>query len=267
MMNYEEHAKIWMALSPEKRDHIRWRFFGETSPHTWETGPYEKSMDAVPILDKGWIALKDHMGYDLDVVNAARVSFQEESESFDDNDNKLLRYLMKHRHTSPFEMVEFKFVVRCPIFVARQWHRHRTWSYNEVSRRYTSEDQSFYTPPADWIRKQAEKDRQASDEAEFEGLEFLRIQGITDLAEDAYEKLLKEGVAREQARMVLPQNMYTTFYAKTDLSNLLHFIDLRMDPHAQWEIQQYGEAIVELIRPIVPATIDAFMENRNAKED
>ena len=264
MMSYYDLGVYWSELDDEDQEKIRWRFFGYTTPDAWDKGPYGKAIDAIPLLDHGYIGLLDHMGTDIDIVNAARISFQRESEGFDERDRKLLRYLWTHRHTSPFEMVEFKFVVKCPIFVARQWHRHRTWSYNEVSRRYTDENIEFYCPPSEWVRKQAEKDRQASDKAMFEGLEYMRFQAARDYTEDVYETLLKEGVAREQARMVLSQSMYTTFIAKVDLANLLHFVDLRMDPHAQWEIQQYGEAIIEMIQNIVPETVEIFMEGKNA---
>lgn len=264
MMNYKEATEYWLDL--EDKDQIRWRFFGDTCPHDYEVGPYMKALDTIPILDHGYVALLDHMGTDIDIVNAARISFQDESTGFDEKDRKLLRYLWEHRHTSPFEMVEFKFVVKCPIFVARQWHRHRTWSYNEVSRRYTDENMDFYCPDSDWIRRQAKNNRQASDESsEFGFLTQMEFHAVRDIEEDRYHRLLNEqGVCREQARMVLPQSMYTTFIAKVDLANLLHFIDLRMDPHAQWEIQQYGEAIAEMISSIVPETMDIFMEGRNA---
>lgn len=266
MMDYNEATEYWIDLSPERKKEIRWRFFGETCPNDYIVGPYMKALDTIHILDRGYVALLDHMGTDLDIVNAARISFQDESDGFSEKDGKLLRYLWEHRHTSPFEMVEFKFVVKCPIFVARQWHRHRTWSYNEVSRRYTDENLEFYTPSSEWIRRQAENNRQASDESnEFGFLTQLEFQAARDIEEDRYIRLMEEqGVCREQARMVLPQSMYTTFIAKVDLANLLHFIDLRMDPHAQWEIQQYGEGLAELISSIVPKTMEIFMEGKNA---
>lgn len=266
-MEYKEAQKYWESLDVDTIDgDIRWRFFGHLSPSKWERGPYNTAIDAIPVLDNGYVALLDHMGTDIDVINAARVSFAKSSNNFGPREAKLLEYLWTHRHTSPFEMVEFKFVVKCPIFIARQWMRHRTWSYNEVSRRYTNEDMDFYIPDSSWIRAQSESDRQASVDCLFENDENWTasafIQGARDEAEDRYNELLSLGIAREQARMVLPQSMYTTFYAKTDLSNLLHFLELRMDPHAQWEIQQYAEAILEMIANIVPATVEIFMEGQ-----
>ena len=265
MMNYKDTCEYWSSLSEDSINEIRWRFFGEMSPHDWETGPFETALDAIPILDHGYIALLDHMGTDIDIVNAARISFDKASQLFDDDDRKLLNYLYFHNHTSPFEMVEFKFVVKCPLFVARQWMRHRTWSYNEVSRRYTDEDFSFYDPQMNWIRKQAKSNRQASEESgDFSILEQLDFMGATDSGIIRYNSLIDAGVCREQARMVLPQSMYTKFIAKVDLSNLLHFIELRMEPNAQWEIQQYSEAIIEMIRNIVPETMDIFLGEDNA---
>ena len=264
-MNRKETTNYWLSLDDESMKKIRWRFYGETSEHEWNVGPYETAIDAIPILDHGYVALLDHMGTDIDIVNAARISFNRESEGFDDRDRKLLRYLWQHRHTSPFEMVEFKFVVKCPLFVARQWMRHRTWSYNEVSRRYTSEEIEFYTPDFAWIRKQAKNNRQASEETDELGFENVwEFHAASDLGEERYLRLNENGVCREQARMVLPQSMYTTFIAKVDLANLLHFLDLRMDSHAQWEIQQYSEAIIEMIQNIVPETMDIFMEEKGS---
>ena len=266
MMTYKECCQHWSNLNDEERNQIRWRFFGETSRHYWETGPYETAMDAIPILDGGYVALLDHMGTDVDIVNAARISFQRESEGIDNNDRNLLKYLWTHRHTSPCEMVEFKFVVKCPIFVARQWHRHRTSSYNEVSRRYTDDELDFYNPNSHWIRTPAEHDRQASNECnEFGFMTHLEFIAARDVEFERYLRLLEDqGVCREQARMVLPQSMYTTFFAKVDLANLLHFIDIRMDPHAQWEIQQYSEAMAKMIGNIVPETMSIFMDGKYA---
>jgi len=263
MMNRDETSKYWMDLDSESLDAIRWRFYGHQSDYDWENGPYESAIDCIPLLDHGYIALLDHMGTDIDIVNAARKSFGRESTFFDGKDRKLLRYLWKHRHTSPFEMVEFKFAVKAPLPIARQWMRHRTWSYNEVSRRYTDEDISFYVPDADWIRKQSEIDRQASVES---GMDFfssamgshMKMIAAKDICHDRYLELVDDGVCREQARLVLPQSMYVEYVAKVNFSNLLHFLELRLDPHAQWEIQQYAQAIVEMIENIVPETMDIF---------
>lgn len=268
-MKHEDAYKLWnekMDRGDEDLDGIRWRFFGDGCQYDWEEGPFESPnvIDAIPILDHGYIALLDHMGTDIDVINAARISFNRESNSLDERDRKLLKYLWDNRHTSPFEMVEFKFLIKCPLFVVRQWHRHRTWSYNEVSRRYTSEDIQFYIPSAERIRTQNEVNRQGSDESDqFDFMDMLAFQACADIGYDTYQKLLDKGVAREQARMVLPQSMYTTFIGKVDLRNLLHFLSLRFDGHAQWEIRQYAEAILEMIENIVPETVAIFKEGLN----
>ena len=163
----------------------------------------------------------------------------------------LLDYLIANKHTSPLEHVVFTFSVHCPLFVRGQWHRHRTWSYNEISRRYTEVDMEFYTPPK--IRKQAKSDRQASVESDFDDSELRRkISTHNKQSLDLYNDLLNSGVCREQARGVLPQNMMVTFWATVDLSNLIHFLDLRDSEHAQWEIREYAIAIKKLIQPVVP---------------
>ena len=202
---------------------------------------------------QGWIGLVDKMGTEASIVNAARVSFGKMRSQMDERDVKLLRYLLENRHTTPLEHVTFTFLVHCPLFVRSQWHRHRTWSYNEISRRYTEVDLEFYVPPQ--IHAQAANDRQASapapadmDQAALQ--ELIRRANEASLA--AYEQLLQKGVCREQARGVLTQNLMTTFWATVDLANLIKFIDLRSSAHAQWEIRQYSDAIKELIRPHFP---------------
>lgn len=213
------------------------------------------------VLGNGYINLVDSMGDDLRIVNAARKSFNRESEKFNSKDRKLQKYLWVNRHTSPFEMVEFMFEVKAPLFVVRQWQRHRTWSYNEVSRRYTSEDLDFYFPEV-W-RKQDKDNKQASS-GEFGFSMNQRFHHdmeeiIWDCVE-IYKAMIKNGVCREQARMVLPQNMMVEFVAKTDLHNLIHFLRLRFHKHAQWEIQEYARAIVKLIGPVVPETMNLIQK-------
>ena len=201
--------------------------------------------------DQGWIGLIDHLGTEATLVNAARVSFGKMKDSMDDKDILLLDYLIENRHTSPLEHMVFTFSVHCPLFVRGQWHRHRTWSYNEISRRYTEVDMEFYTPPK--IRQQAKIDRQASVEADFDDTKIradIDKHNRDSLA--LYNRLLDDGVCREQARGVLPQNMMVTFWATVDLSNLIHFLDLRDSEHAQWEIREYAIAIKNLIKPVVP---------------
>ena len=214
---------------------------------------------------QGWVGLIDHLGTEATIVNAARVSFGKLKSTMDERDVKLLNYLIENRHTSPLEHVVFTFSVHCPLFVRGQWHRHRTWSYNEISRRYTEIDLEFYTPVK--LRRQAESNRQASfADPDFEDgalRDLISENNRTALA--LYEKLLASGVCREQARGVLPQNMMTTFWATVDLSNLLHFMQLRDSEHAQYEIREYEIALRELIRPIVPNVVKYFEEHMLGK--
>ena len=201
---------------------------------------------------QGWIGLVDRLGTETSIVNAARVSFGKIRTEMDDRDAALVRYLIKNHHTSPLEHVVFTFLVHCPLFIRSQWHRHRTWSYNEISRRYTQEDIRFFVPAE--LREQSENDRQAShasDKLDQEKCrELIRQQNAAAL--ECYEKLLAEGVCREQARGVLPQNMMTTFWGTVDLSNLIKFLELRDSEHAQKEIKEYAVAIKQLVKPIVP---------------
>ncbi len=202
---------------------------------------------------QGWIGLVDQMGSEITVANAARVSFGKTRKEMNERDVVLVKYLLENHHNTPLEHVVFTFLVHCPLFVRSQWHRHRTWSYNEISRRYTEEELEFYVPPE--IRQQSENNRQASIAADEKiGQQYcrdiIRQQNAAALA--VYEDLLSRGVCREQARGVLPQNLMTTFWATVDLSNLLKFIELRASEHAQWEIREYAEAIKALVKPSVP---------------
>ncbi len=201
---------------------------------------------------QGWVGLVDQMGTETSIVNAARVSFGKIRTQMDKRDAALVKYLIANHHTSPLEHVVFTFLVHCPMFIRSQWHRHRTWSYNEISRRYTDVDIEFYVPPM--LREQAASDRQASREAvnldQAACKELIRKHHEEAFA--LYEDLLARGVCREQARGVLPQNMMTTFWATVDLNNLLKFIDLRDSEHAQWEIREYAIAIRKLIQPSFP---------------
>lgn len=213
----------------------------------------------IPLLDKGYIELQDFMGSDLAIVNAARVSFLSESKGLE-QDTKLINYLLRNAHTSPFEMVEFKFRVHCPLFVARQWMRHRTWNYSEVSRRYTEENLEFYIPEN--FRQQANSNKQASSgllaaDSSAQIAELLTAHVNKSL--ELYHNAIKSGVARELARLFLPQNMYTTFIAKVDAHNLMHFLRLRLHEHAQYEIRVYAEAIyAHAFKPLLPITAQAF---------
>lgn len=215
----------------------------------------------VSVLDgQGWVGLIDTLGTESTIVNAARVSFGKIKTDMDERDVKLLHYLLDNRHSSPLEHIVFTFSVHCPLFVRGQWHRHRTWSYNEISRRYTEIDIEFYTPKH--LRMQSENNRQASyDNPDFQDAELRAMidkQNKDSLA--LYEKLLEGGVCREQARGVLPQNMMVTFWATVDLNNLLHFLSLRDSEHAQWEIREYATGIKKLIKPIIPNVAAYFAE-------
>ncbi len=210
---------------------------------------------------QGWVGLIDTLGTETTIVNAARVSFGKIKNEMDEKDVKLLQYLIENKHTSPLEHIVFTFSIHCPLFIRGQWHRHRTCSYNEISRRYTEIDMEFYTPEK--LRRQAATNRQAScDDPDFDDAalrELIRKQNQDSLA--LYENLLEAGVCREQARGVLPQNMMVTFWGTVDLSNLLHFLELRDSDHAQWEIREYAKAIKQLIKPIVP-NVAAYFESQ-----
>ncbi|WP_294436671.1 FAD-dependent thymidylate synthase [uncultured Victivallis sp.] len=215
----------------------------------------------VKVLDgQGWVGLIDHLGTETTIVNAARVSFGKLKQTMDERDIGLLNYLIENRHTSPLEHVVFTFSVHCPLFVRGQWHRHRTWSYNEISRRYTQIDMEFYTPGT--LRRQSEDNRQASYfDPSFGGEELkAEIDAHNRASLKLYEHLLESGVCREQARGVLPQNMMVTFWGTVDLGNLLHFLELRDSDHAQSEIREYAKAIKTLIKPIVPNVAAYFMK-------
>lgn len=228
--------------------------------------------DPIKVLDHGFIRLVDHMGDDRSIVRAARVSYDAAWRAGENegSDTRLIRRLWKDKHTSPFEAVEFQFEVFAPIFVFRQWHRHRTWAFNELSGRYRELPKVFYVPdPAD-IGEQSttnKQGRQAGDASlrERRRVDARRIELACARAFETYRELLASGLPRELARSVLPVATYSHMFAKVDLRNLLHFLDLRLDPHAQMEIRVYAEAIVELIRPIVPVTINAWSNGGQPK--
>ncbi len=214
--------------------------------------------------NQGWVGLIDHLGSEITAVNAARVSFGRMKEEMDEKDSILMEYLIDNKHTSPLEHVVFTFSIHCPLFVRGQWHRHRTWSYNEISRRYTEVDMEFYTPPK--LRKQAASNRQASvDSPEFDDSALrASISDHNNKSFELYEKLLESGVCREQARGVLPQNMMVTFWGTVNLSNLLHFLELRDSEHAQWEIREYAIAIKKLIKPLIPSIAEYYSKKGQA---
>ncbi len=220
----------------------------------------------------GCVSYVQHMGSDLTVVNSARVSFGKHKDELDDKDKKLIRYLIKHRHTSTLEHNQITFRFKVPLFVRSQHHRHRTWSYNEISRRYTDENLEWYLPKK--FRTQHKSNRQASNENELinpQAYPTWSLMRISELLEyktneciQTYETLLDAGVCREQARMILPQNLYTEYYGSCNLNNLLKFIDLRTHEGAQWEIQKVAEACREIAETLWPETISAYNETRNS---
>lgn len=212
-------------------------------------------LNQINCLDKGFVRLVDVMGSDAAIVQAARVSYADGTKTIN-QDRGLIRYLLRHKHTSPLEMVEFKFHLKMPMFIARQHIRHRTANVNEVSARYSVMPDEFYLPST--IRGQSDKNKQCS-EGVIENSHFSAI--LEESCYDSYhvyETAIDQGVSREQARMVLPINLYTEMYWKIDLHNLLHYIRLRNHSHAQAEIQEYAKAMLDLITPIVPLTVEAF---------
>ena len=225
----------------------------------------------------GSVEYVSHNGDDVMFVNAARVSFGAHKEKIDDKDIKLIRYLINHNHTSPFEhcSITFRFVV--PLFIRSQHHRHRTWSYNEISRRYTSVDMQFYEPES--FRTQHKSNRQASNDElinpdmndfvnrplpvpPYRASEAVSNHNTRSLG--LYNQLIDKGICREQARGVLPQNLYTQYYGTVDIHNLLKFIDLRMHEGAQWEIQQVAKACLEIVSNFFPITVQAWKEKNTS---
>jgi thymidylate synthase (FAD) len=218
-----------------------------------------------PVLDDGFVCLVDAMGDDRAVVQAARVSYAQGTRAVSD-DRTLIRYLMRHRHTTPFEMVELKFLVRVPMDCWRQWIRHRTASINETSTRYSiAIDAAAATPPGEW-RRQSATNRQGSEgflDEELGAELSAKEAAFQQQARELYHKRLESGVAREQARKDLPLSTYTEAYWKIDLHNLLHFLELRMDERAQWEIRQYAETIGrQIVCPLLPMVWEAFADYR-----
>ncbi|MGI0130648.1 MAG: FAD-dependent thymidylate synthase [Thermoplasmata archaeon] len=215
-----------------------------------------------PVLSHGFVVLVDYMGDDSAIVQAARVSYGQGTRSVRD-DRGLLRYLLRHRHTTPFEMVEYKFLVRLPIFIARQWVRHRTASINEASARYSVVPDEFENPPPEEVRHQSTRNRQGRGDAlPAEVVDRFRsdLDTISREAYVAYSRALDAGVARETARLLLPVAYYTQWYWKINLHNLLHFLSLRLDPHSQEEIRLYAAEVAKLARVVCPTALEAFEE-------
>ena len=221
----------------------------------------------------GCVELVDHLGSDLTVVNSARVSFGVNKETLDEKDERLINYLISHQHTSTLEHCVTTFRFKVPLYVRSQHHRHRTWSYNEISRRYTDENLEFYEPTK--FRTQHESNRQASnpdgtedplvvfgtDEWGYSGLASNMINKHHKSSVIFYHALLRAGICREQARGVLPQNLYTEYYGTVNLHNALKFCELRLHPGAQWEIQRVARAIVVILQDRWPITVGAWIGN------
>lgn len=254
------------ALRSEKRQTMR-----DVSP-----GVEELLYTPIPVLDHGFVRVVDYMGTDSAVVQAARVSYGKGTKKVNE-DAGLINYLLRHRHTTPFEMCEIKFHIKLPIFIARQWIRHRTANVNEYSGRYSIMDKEFYVPATEQLASQSRLNHQGRGDV-LEGEEAQRVLQL--LKQDSmqayghYEEMLnldadgkvldekKSGLARELARMNLSLNFYTQWYWKIDLHNLLHFLALRVDGHAQYEIRVYAEAMLDVLKAWVPITYAAFMDYR-----
>ncbi|MGR3542551.1 MAG: FAD-dependent thymidylate synthase [Hasllibacter sp.] len=263
-----------MPVTPEQQEEID-ALRAETRPtrRAVSDGMEAWLYRAEPVLDHGFVRAIDYMGDDAAIVQAARVSYGKGTKAVQ-NDAGLIRYLMRHWHSTPFEMCELKLHVKLPVFVARQWIRHRTANVNEYSARYSILDREFYVPAPEHLAAQSSVNNQGRG-ATLEGAEAERV--LAWLREDAgraydhYEAMLsdtspegdaQQGLARELARMNLPANVYTQWYWKVDLHNLLHFLRLRADPHAQWEIRAYADAICAMVKDWVPQTWAAFEDYR-----
>jgi len=222
----------------------------------------------------GKVEYVEHMGSDLSIVNSARVSFGKHKEELDAKDKKLIRYLIKHKHTSTMEHCLVTFRLKVPLFIRSQHHRHRTWSYNEISRRYTEENLQFYEPRT--FRTQSKSNRQASNLDNLDPVMGYFEDGGPNYASAVvrdhhrrsvglYNELMEKGVCREQARGVLPQNLYTEYYATANLSNLIKFIELRTHDGAQWEIQKVAHACLSIAENLWPIAVSSYREIKGLK--
>lgn len=219
----------------------------------------------IAVLNHGHVRIVEHMGSDLSVVRNARVSYDAQWRAGEDEgkDARLINYLVKNSHTSPLEAVNFTFDIKAPVFVLRQWHRHRTWSYNEVSARYTALPEEFYVPEPAQITTQSTSNKQMRTDTPHPQADEMH-QAIAEQCEaafGAYHHLLARGVPRELARGVLPLNTYSHMFATVDLHNLAKFFKLRLHEHAQYEIRVYAQAMLDLVEPLVPVTVAAIKEH------
>ena len=266
-----------MELTSEQKKEIQEQQSQSNTTKRVTSPELEKVLyEAIPVLDHGFIRVIDYMGDDSSIVQSARVSYGKGTKKVSTDDG-LIRYLMRYRHSTPFEMCEIKYHVKLPIFIARQWIRHRTANVNEYSARYSILDKEFYLPTKDQLASQSKSNRQGRGDV-LQGKQAEEVLNI--LKDDAtrtydnYEKLLNErfdgtkideskiGLARELARMNLTLNTYTQWYWKTDLLNLLNFLFLRADDHAQYEIRVYAEKMLDTVKRWVPITYQAFMDYR-----
>jgi len=266
-----------MKLTKEQKEEIKEQQSHETKTKRVTAPELEKVLyEAIPILDHGFIRVIDYMGDDTSIVQAARVSYGKGTKKVS-TDSGLIKYLMRHWHSTPFEMCEIKYHIKLPIFIARQWIRHRTANVNEYSARYSILDKEFYLPSPEHLAAQSKNNRQGRGDI-IEGEQAKKVLDL--LKNDAeqtynnYETMLNEkydgtvidentsGLARELARMNLTLNTYTQWYWKTDLLNLMNFLRLRADHHAQYEIRAYADAMLETVKKWVPITYEAFMDYR-----
>ena len=266
-----------MELTSEQKKEIQEQQSQSNSTKRVTSPELEKVLyEAIPVLDHGFIRVIDYMGDDSSIVQSARVSYGKGTKKVS-TDEGLIKYLMRHRHSTPFEMCEIKYHVKLPIFIARQWIRHRTANVNEYSARYSILDKEFYLPAKEQLAAQSQSNRQGRGDV-LQGKQAEEVLNI--LKDDAtrtydnYEKLLNErfdgtkidenkvGLARELARMNLTLNTYTQWYWKTDLLNLLNFLFLRADNHAQYEIRVYADKMLDTVKKWVPITYQAFMDYR-----
>ena len=266
-----------MKLTKEQQQEIKSQQSQENKTKRVTAPELEKVLyEAIPVLDHGFIRVVDYMGDDTSIVQAARVSYGKGTKKVS-TDSGLIKYLMRHWHSTPFEMCEIKYHVKLPIFIARQWIRHRTANVNEYSARYSILDKEFYLPSPEHLAAQSQVNRQGRGEI-LKGEQAKKVlellKGDAEQTYDNYENMLNErydgsvinknsiGLARELARMNLTLNTYTQWYWKTDLLNLMNFLRLRADRHAQYEIRAYADSMLDTLKKWVPITYDAFLDYR-----
>jgi thymidylate synthase (FAD) len=234
----------------------------ECSETNYHFNPMENNNNKIELLNHGYVRLVESMGSDLSIVRNARVSYDAEWRSGEDagKDAKLIDYLVKNRHTSPLESAVLTFEVKAPIFVFRQWHRHRTWSFNEISARYAELPEEYYIPEMSQITTQSTDNKQMRTDEVHPLAELIQESISVQCAESfrTYRHLIANGAPRELARGVLPVNAYSHMFATVDLHNLSHFLRLRLHPHAQYEIRVYADAMLRLAEPVFPVTVGAI---------